>query len=268
MLAVAGETQGKGCWMMAIRSCALALAASVAGLFFPAMAAPAASARATADSRMPLADVARSNCPPGLERYVPGEYYYCVGVRDLAGKKFARAREMLDDAARWGNKRAQFLLGVGYFKGDAGQLNRPLGLAYLQLASERGTPFYLAVYRSAVTQASVQEQAQASQLVRQMTPVYGDATAARRAELHYRHARSDLTDQAGFDEKVCIDGITGGKVPPLHPLKDQTVTVLCPAAQPVDRVLVRLDRYADRLLEGWVGRVTVGDVQPVAKPGK
>lgn len=255
--------------MMTIRGHTLALALSAAGLLLTAVAAPAAGpGHAPAGSRIPLADVARANCPQGLERYVPGEYYYCVGVRDLAGKKFARAREMLDDAARWGNKRAQFLLGVGYFKGDSGQLNRALGLAYLQLASERDTPFYLAVYRSAVKQASVQEQAQAHQLIEQMMPVYGDATAARRAERHYRHARSDLTGQVGFDEKVCIDGITGGAVPPLHPLKDPSITVLCPAAQPVDQVLVKLDRYADRLLEGWVGHVTVGDVQPVAGPAK
>ncbi|MCP1376201.1 hypothetical protein [Dyella lutea] len=105
--------------------------------------------QAGAGNRIPLADVARANCPQGLERHVPGEYYCCVGVRDPAAGKFARAGEMLDEAARWDNKRAQFLLGVGYFEGDAGQLNRPLGLAYLQLSSERDTPFYLAVYRSA-----------------------------------------------------------------------------------------------------------------------
>lgn len=269
MVTLEGETHGEGYLMMASRICVFALAVSAAWLVSNAAAASAADpGRSPADSRMPLAEVARTNCPQGLERYVPGEYYYCVGVRDLAGRKFARAREMLDDAARWGNKRAQFLLGIGYFKGDSGQPNRPLGLAYLQLASERDTPFYLAVYRSAESQASVQEQAQARHLLEAMMPVYGDATAARRAERHYRHARSDLTGQEGFDEKVCIDGITGGKVPPLHPLKDKTITVLCPTAQPVDQVLVKLDRYADHLLEGWVGRVTVGDVQPVTAPGK
>lgn len=254
---------------MNVRALIVVLAVSAVVMFHAAMAAPAVQpGQAGAGNRMPLADVARANCPQGLERYAPGEYYYCVGVRDLAAGKFARASEMLDDAARWGNKRAQFLLGVGYFKGDAGQLNRPLGLAYLQLASERDTPFYLAVYRSAAKQASVQEQGQARHLLQAMMPVYGDATAARRAERHYRHERSDLTSQAGFDEKVCIDGITGEKVPPLHPLKDPSVTVLCPSAQPVDQVLVRLDRFADRLLEGWVGRVTVGDAQRVSAPGK
>lgn len=220
------------------------------------------------NASIPLTDLAKANCPQGLERYVPGEYYYCVGVRDLARRKFGRAREMLDDAARWGNKRADFLLGVGYFKGDAGSLNRPLGLAYLRLAAERDTPFYLAYFQAAMKQASPPEKALAQRVLDGMWPTYGDATAARRAERRYRHERTDLTSQVGFEQTVCIEGLTGGKVPPLHPLKDRTVTVLCPDAQPVEQVLVKLDYYADRLLEGWVGHVTVGPVQQVTSQGK
>lgn len=220
------------------------------------------------DASIPLSDLAKENCPQGLERYVPGEYYYCVGVRDLARRKFGRAREMLDDAARWGNKRADFLLGVGYFRGDAGSLDRPLGLAYLRLAAERGTPFYLAYLQAAMKQASPPEKVLAQRVLGRMWATYGDATAARRAERRYTHERADLTSQVGFEQTVCIDGLTGGQVPPLHPLKDRTVTVLCPDAQPVERVLVKLDYYADRLLEGWVGHVTVGPMQQVTPHGK
>lgn len=224
--------------------------------------------QAGAGNRIPLADVARANCPQGLERYVPGEYYCCAGVRDPAAGKFARAGEMLDEAARWDNKRAQFLLGVGYFEGDAGQLNRPRRAGLPATVQREGCAFLSPGVPFGREEASVQEQGQARHLLQAMMPVYGDATAARRAERLYRHGRSDLTSQAGFDEKVCIDGITGEKVPPLHPLKDPSVTVLCPSAQPVDHVLVRLDRYADRLLEGSVGRVTVGDAQRMSAPGK
>jgi hypothetical protein len=69
-----------------------------------------------------------------------------------------------------GSKPAEFLLGVGYYKGDLQPRDRARGLAWLGLASERKDPTYLAIFASAWKQATPQEQANAQQLWHSMVP--------------------------------------------------------------------------------------------------
>jgi len=203
-------------------------------------------------------DLATVYCPQGIERFLPGSYYYCVGVRDMAKGNNARSRKMLRIAAGWGNKSAQFLLGMGYFKGDAEPLDRPLGLAWMGLASERRDPSYTAIFSSAWKRATPQEQARAQEFWRSMLPTYGDAHAARRAELRFRHERDALVSDAAYGDRVCIAGLTSNQISSARPQKDET---LCSSAQPVSFVAKELDVYAEQLFDGWSGHVTVGPLK-------
>ncbi|WP_140649171.1 hypothetical protein [Rhodanobacter glycinis] len=205
-------------------------------------------------------DLATVYCPRGLERFLPGSYYYCVGVRDMAKGNNARSREMLRIAASWGNKSAQFLLGMGYFKGDVEPLDRPLGLAWMGLASERRDPTYAAIFSSAWKGATTQEQARAQELWRSMLPTYGDARAARRAELRFKHERDALVSNAAYGARVCISGLSSNQVVSARPRNDDT---LCSYAQPVDFVAKKLDVYAEQLFDGWSGHVMVGPMKIV-----
>lgn len=217
-------------------------------------------------ARQSVEELAQLDCLSGVERFLPGVYYYCVGVRDVARGKNDRARSMLQIAAGWGSKQAQFLLGVGYYKGDLQPRDRAHGLAWLKLASERKDPVYLAVFVSAWKQATPQEQASAQQLWRTMSPVYGDQRAARRAELRFRHERDALLARRQTNgQQTCIAGLTTGKIEPLPVMRGFDDNTSACSGTEISAVFVvkRLDSYAEQLFNGWKGRVSVGDLQVV-----
>lgn len=214
-----------------------------------------------------IENLARTYCPRGLERFLPGSYYYCVGVRDMAKGNNARSREMLQIAASWGNKSAQFLLGMGYFKGDVEALDRPLGLAWMGLASERRDPTYVAIFSSAWNKATMQEQARAQELWRSMLPTYGDAHAAHRADLRFKHERDALLVRANVGQQTCIFGMnTGNMAAAIPEFKMNNNMSACSGAElPVELVAQKLDVYAEQLFDGWAGHVTVGPLK-IASP--
>lgn len=206
-----------------------------------------------------LEEAANMPCPPGLERFVPGVYYYCVGARDLARHNDGRGREMLELAAAWGSKPAQLTLGVGYFKGDAMPLNRPLGLAWLGLAAERRDPAYVAIFKSAWDKAGPEEQARAQALWQSMRPKYGDEHAAHRAERRYRHERWELVRNEIYGARACIAGINVGQVVRSEGVGGPD----CIGSSSVTLAAKKIDVYADSLFDGWSGHVSVGQLEPV-----
>lgn len=186
---------------------ALSVLTLAAALFFSAAATHAS------DRPVPLPDqqakVADSlqPCPGGLERFLPGEYYFCAAARDFWSGNEGRARENLKTAARWASKPAQYALGVMYFNGDHAQLNRPLGLAWLALAAERHDPAYEPAFISAYHQATPQELAEADAYWKDLKPVYADAIAAPRAGRQFDRAYHDVEWAANFGGSVFIDGV-------------------------------------------------------------
>lgn len=121
-------------------------------------------------------------CPQGLERMLPGNYYFCEGVRSFWDGNRNAAIYNLQEAASWGSKRAQYALGVAYFNGDQLPKNRPLGLAWLTLAAERKTPIYAATQRSAIEHSTEAERQQGWQEMQKLKVKYADAVALERAK--------------------------------------------------------------------------------------
>lgn len=255
-----------------VSAAALGLAAASQGSLarqqMPAMGSPASASTAAPEFKIDRSvdQLAKLNCLPGVERFLPGVYYHCVGVRDVALGKYDRARSMLEIAASWGSKPAEFLLGVGYYKGDLQPRDRARGLAWLGLASERKDPTYLAVFASAWKQATPQEQASAQQLWRSMLPTYGDQRAARRAALRFRHEHDALLARRQTNgQQTCIAGLTVGKIEPLPVYWSfEGLASACGGGE-VSAVFVakRLEVYAGQLFDGWEGHVIVGDLQAV-----
>lgn len=256
--------------------------------------------QATAQSPLPpgsapshqaaLRKIAVDECP-GVEHFLPGVYYYCVGRRAFARQNYPKARSMYEIASAWGSKQAQFMLGIGYFKGDAGVLNRPLGLAWLALSAERGTPYFVAVLRSAEKHASAQEKASADRLLATMRAKYGDARAAHRAYRRYRAFQNELTSAEAYGGQFCIDGLTtnrlgfvgarsagdfheaftvnhGDVVAAGTPIseKPEKRSASCAGQQPAAVVAKMIEPYADVLFERWEGHVTVGALETVPAP--
>jgi hypothetical protein len=146
-------------------------------------------------------------CPGGLERFLPGEYYFCAAAQAFWSGHTGLARESLKDAARWASKPAEYALGVMYFNGDHADKNRPLGLAWLALASERHDPAYEPAFVSAYHQASPDELAQANAYWKDMKSTYADSVAAPRAERQFDRAYHELEWAANFGGSVFVDGV-------------------------------------------------------------
>lgn len=213
-----------------------------------------------------LEEVSQSYCATGLERFLPGSYYYCVARRELAKGNRARSTAALVDSAKWGSKQAQFLLGVGYFKGDNAPLDRARGLAWLALAAERKDVVYLGVLKSAMARASEEEKVRANQLYLQMLGTYGDDVAAVRAERRYRRQRDELVRGEAYGAQICIDGLNATRPPAAR--ADDPEQNLCPTRTPVWLVARQVDDRAAELFQGWAGHVTVGDLQKVSAAGQ
>lgn len=137
-------------------------------------------------SSHPSAVAVQRPCPTGLSRLLPGNYYVCLAAADMADGKPAESAQMMEVAAGWGSKRAQFGLGIFYFNGKDVAANRPLGLAWLTLAAERKEPYYLSVLASAQSKATPDERAQAETLLARMRPVYADDVALTRAKVRFQ----------------------------------------------------------------------------------
>jgi hypothetical protein len=220
----------------------------------------------TAAAEPGLRKAANLQCFPGLESFLPGVYYECVGMRELARGHDEKGRQMLELAAGWASKPAQLALGVGSFNGDTAPLNRPLGLAWLGLAAERGEPTYVAIFKSAWAKADADERARAEELWQTMRPKYGDGYAARRAEQRYQRARQEMMDDEVYGAKVCIAGLTSNYLATYVDLSNPDQPS-CKGSAAVTMVARRLDTSAAILFEGWSGHVSVGQLQQVA-PGK
>ncbi|WP_369930956.1 hypothetical protein [Xanthomonas sp. NCPPB 2632] len=160
-----------------------------------------------ADPRALLRKV-NAYCPGGIQRILPGEYYFCAAARDFGYGHNSRARERLRDAAYWANKPAQYVLGLMYYNGDEGPANRPLGVAWLALASERHDPRFEPAFAKAYLELSPTEKAQADAYWADLRPKYADATAGSRAHRIYLSEMRNLEAAAMFGGSIFLDGLT------------------------------------------------------------
>lgn len=228
------------------------------------IALPTTSLAQTTTSHAQIAgnavNLAAVQCPDGEERFLPGDYYFCIGTVYFGRGRYGPARETLELAARWGSKPAQYVLGLMNFNGDHTPTNRPLGIAWLALAAERPIPEYLAVLRSAWLKANGTERAQARKLLAQMRTTYADQVAAVRAKKRYDRAMHELSQNEVFGAHVCVSGFTT-----IEPMP-RTSSDPAPRCFNINSVAIRLEKLASHYFEGWEGVVRVGPLTPVKPP--
>lgn len=210
---------------------------------------------------VPLAASAKSGtppCAPIMARLLPGEFHYCAAVRDWEAGRDQGGLDEARYAATWGEKRAQFDLGVYYFNGRHGApTDHALGLAWLTLAAERKDPHYLATLESARTQATPDEQAKAQALLPRMIDEYGDVHAVDRAETRYRRELWTLRDELWR-------AVLTAAVDPWS--KDTHVQIEgLGVVQPVE-ALTTLQNIGIDYFHDWGGNVVVGPLIPVNAP--
>ncbi len=125
--------------------------------------------------------------------FFPGAYYFHKGCDAYARGDSAQAITLWKVAAGWGQKSAQYDLGIAFYKGQGVQIDRAQGLAWLALASERHDPEFQKSFDAAWFEVSDRERAEAQHIHAQLKPLYADAIALRRAARRYEDARRSVT---------------------------------------------------------------------------
>jgi hypothetical protein len=231
----------------------------------------------------PAADAAKAEirktiqgCAQGLERLLPGDYYFCAAARDISHGHDGSGRERLRDAAYWASKPAQYVLGLMYFNGDEGPSNRPLGIAWLALAAERHDPRFEPTFVEAYQRATPDERAQANNYWLKMRDDFADPVAGQRAHRRFENEMRNITAASMFGGDVFIDGITPPDGPAAGTFNGAGgATAGRVGAQHGFAVTKKFEKAGDDYFRGMVGTVTVGEAQmnlvpigtTVPKPG-
>ncbi len=240
-------------WAWPLAACMMAMASQAGAQ----SAAQSVAAPSDADTPPPTdADLAGTRCVSGEEKFLPGDYYYCLGTQTYGLNKYATSQRFFTTAASWASKPAQYVLGIMALNGDHQPVNKPLALAWFTLASERQNSSFKQAYDTAMKGATQAEREAARKLLVTMTPVYGDATAAKRAEARYAQGMRELSRLSAKGSKYCMAGM----VDPSRPIADPNG---CP---PIETVVKMLDAAAVNVFEGWNGHVQVGPLEQVPAP--
>lgn len=123
----------------------------------------------------------------------PGDAFYKRARMFHRNGDFDGAAANYRHAARWGDKRAQFALGVMHVNGEGLPRNPLLGWAWIQLSAERGYRKYQAVADEILGYLTAEQQERARQiLVDELEPRCGDAVAWQRAGAEMHRERSSI----------------------------------------------------------------------------
>jgi hypothetical protein len=204
------------------------------------------------------ADLARAHCVIGEERFLPGDYFYCLGGLTYGQHHYGQSVRFFTTAASWASKPAQYVLGVMALNGDQQPKNRALALAWLALAAERPNSRFTAPYDEVYKASTRAEHRAADQLLEKMRPIYGDATAAVRAQERYIEGMKWLARVNTGSSQFCMEGMGTLDRPAAN-------AGSCP---PTQQVVTSIDNKAATVFEGWAGHVTVGSLQQVDAAGK
>ncbi|MEM7706235.1 MAG: hypothetical protein AAF358_11820 [Pseudomonadota bacterium] len=96
-------------------------------------------------------------------------------------------------AARYGNKDAQFTLGMMYVRGLGVEMDWAHGSAWLELAASHGNPEAIEANKQVREQLKPEEVRKAQQWTEKLAPEFGNAAAVERRETWIRKERRKVT---------------------------------------------------------------------------
>jgi hypothetical protein len=228
-------------------------------VLFAMACAPALASAADAPAAAPPSDkdLARTHCTIGEEKFLPGDYYYCIASQSYGQHDYTNAKRLFTTAASWASKPAQYVLGVMALNGDQQPANRPLALAWLSLAAERPNSSFKADYQAAYDSASAADRKAAEELLAKMKPLYADASAAPRAEKRYAQGMAMLARLDAGGSTYCMAGIAA---------QDESAASASQSCPQIQVVAAGVDRAAVAVFDGWSGHVSVGPLQEAGAP--
>lgn len=230
-------------------------------------------------------------------RALPGKADYCLGLRAWQKGHYDTGLKFFKLAAGWGNKGAQYTLGLIYYNGHHVPARPALGIAWIKLANERrNDPQIIKVAHAVTHYATPAQRAHGEALFQQMLPRYGDKVATARAwrRLHDWRMHSGNNagcvrlygEQAAAARRMGLSGMAPGpvrglfqRIPPGVPSGGssramRTVqTIRAENAIQSSGVCVTFSVWrhtvqavAASYFQGYLGLVTVGPLKPVPAP--
>lgn len=149
--------------------------------------------RATAVALVLAAAAAVAQEPAPLLEHVPGFQSYQQGIRDYNEGRLFSARHYFLVAARYGDKVAQYNLGVMYFNGEGLPPDRVRGWAWFDLAAERGYPQMVETALDAWDLLSEGDREAATAFRAELAEEFGDAVVVPRVARMMERLRRNPT---------------------------------------------------------------------------
>ena len=114
--------------------------------------------------------------------YLPGKYYEQRAQEAVKRKDFRQALEMYEKAGYWGNKVAQYDVGMLYLNGAEGvTADRIRGIAWLGIAAQTHTPYVDKALGEAYASLDAEQKKAAGELWKQLKVDYDDKVTLDRA---------------------------------------------------------------------------------------
>ncbi|MFU8878366.1 MAG: hypothetical protein ACNA7E_09505 [Wenzhouxiangellaceae bacterium] len=124
----------------------------------------------------------------------PGEQFLLRGTRFYRNGEYQAAAANFQRAAFWGDKSAQFNLGLMHVNGEGVERNVLLGWAWIELAAERGDSTFREVADDIWRQLRREDQLLAWWILQEkLLPEYGDEVAIDRATSRMKQVRRSST---------------------------------------------------------------------------
>jgi len=196
-------------------------------------------------------ELSDAKCAIGMEKFLPGDYYYCLGAQNYGTQHTEAAQRFFKEAAGWASKPAQYVLGIMALNGDHEPMDRPLAYAWFTLAAERQTPRFVQPRDALKATLSADELRRAEAYLTDMRRTYADAVAAPRAETRYHDGMAALKSSGG--NSYCMAGSQD-----FRDLAEGKAPTSCP---PTNTVVQFIDKQANNVFEDWTGHVTVGAIE-------
>jgi hypothetical protein len=137
--------------------------------------------------------------PAPLLEHVPGWQSYQQGIRDYNEGRLFSARHYFLVAARYGDKVAQYNLGVMYFNGEGVPADRVRGWAWFDLAAERGYPQMVETALDAWDLLDATQRERATAYRDELGAELGDAVVVPRVAAMMERVRRNATgSRTGF----------------------------------------------------------------------
>jgi TPR repeat protein len=136
-------------------------------------------------------------------KYLPGKYYEQRAQDAVTHKNFRQALDMYEKAAWWGNKYAQYDIGMLYIHGaDGVPVDKVRGTAWLGIAAQKHTPDVDKALGEAYGSLDASQKAEAGALWKKLKVDYDDKVtldrASKKFNAQYVHDRGSVLGNEAY----------------------------------------------------------------------